>query len=53
MGTHATDADVRHLNWFEEKVGARVKEKIVLTTGEHAYRRPKDRVLVIPAALFA
>ena len=46
-----TDHDVRHLNWLEEKVGKRVKEKIVLTTGEKAYRR-KDRVLVIPAALF-
>ena len=45
------DEDVRHLNWFEEKVGDRVKEKIILTTGERAFRR-KDRVLVIPAALF-
>jgi predicted AAA+ superfamily ATPase len=46
------DSDVRHLNWFEEKIGDRIKEKIILTTGSHAYRRPKDRVLVIPAALF-
>lgn len=48
-----TDHDVRHLNWFEEKVGERVQEKIILTTGDRAYRRPQDRVLVIPAALFA
>ena len=51
IGSTVSDSDVRHLNWFEEKVGDRVKEKIVLTTGERAYRR-KDRVLVIPAALF-
>ncbi|MCL2324026.1 MAG: DUF4143 domain-containing protein [Actinomycetia bacterium] len=52
MGPSVTDEDVRHLNWFAEKVGDRVKEKIVLTTGERAYRRPVDRVLVVPAALF-
>jgi len=45
------DEDVRHLNWFEEKIGKRIKEKIILTTGERAYRRPQDGVLVIPAAL--
>jgi len=52
IGATVNDDDVRHLNWFEEKVGARVKEKIILTTGDKAYRR-KDRVLVIPAALLA
>ena len=51
MAAYITDTDVRHLNWFEEKVGTRVKEKIILTTGDRAYRRP-DRVLVVPAALF-
>jgi len=52
MAAAITDADVKHLNWFEERVGDRVKEKIILYTGERAYRRPADRVLVIPAALF-
>jgi predicted AAA+ superfamily ATPase len=52
IGATVSDEDVRHLNWFEGKVGNRVKEKIILTTGDRAYRR-KDRVLVIPAALFA
>ncbi|MCL2654999.1 MAG: DUF4143 domain-containing protein [Coriobacteriia bacterium] len=47
-----TDADVKHLNWFEDQVGDRVAEKIILYTGERAYRRPTDHVLVIPAALF-
>jgi len=52
MASAITDSDVRHLNWFESQVGDRVKEKIMLTTGDRAYRRTKDRVLVIPAALF-
>jgi len=51
-GAVVTDDDVKHLNSFAEKVGDRVKEKVILTTGDKAYRR-KDRVLVIPAALFA
>ena len=52
MAQTVSDEDVAHLNWFEEKIGDRVMEKIILTTGTRAYRR-KDRVLVIPAALFA
>jgi len=51
MGTSVDNDDVRHLNWFEEKLGNRVKEKIILTTGNRCYRR-KDGVLVIPAVLF-
>ena len=51
MSASVTDEDVENLNWFAEEVGTRVKEKIVLTTGEWAYRRI-DGVLVIPAALF-
>lgn len=51
MAASISDEDVEHLNWFAEKVGDRVKEKIVLTTGDRAYRR-LDGVLVIPAALF-
>ncbi|MCL2526050.1 MAG: DUF4143 domain-containing protein [Coriobacteriia bacterium] len=51
LGSSVSSDDVRHLNWFEEKLGNRVKEKIVLTTGDRAYRR-QDGVLVVPAALF-
>ena len=51
MGATVSGEDVRHLNWFEEMLGDRVMEKIILTTGDQTYRR-KDRVLVIPAALF-
>ncbi len=44
------DSDVRHLNWLAEKVGDRLVNRVVITTGETAYRRP-DGVAVIPLAL--
>ncbi|KQB86253.1 hypothetical protein Clow_01172 [Corynebacterium lowii] len=44
------DHDVRHLNWLEEKLGERVADKVIITTGKHAYRRP-DGVAVVPLAL--
>jgi len=50
LGTSVSNDDVRHLNWFEGTLGSRVKEKIILTTGNRAYRR-NDDVLVVPAAL--
>ena len=52
MSSTVSSEDVSHLNWFAEKVGERVQEKIILTTGDTAYRR-KDGVLVVPAALFS
>ena len=45
-----TDKDVRHLNWLEEQIGDRLADKVVVNTGEYAYRRP-DGVAVIPLAL--
>jgi hypothetical protein len=44
------DKDVRHLNWLHSAVGDRLADRIVITTGEFAYRR-KDGVAVIPLAL--
>ncbi|HZJ28905.1 MAG TPA: hypothetical protein VFD37_02830 [Solirubrobacterales bacterium] len=44
------DGDVRHLNWLHEQLGERVLDRIVINTGELAYRR-KDGVAVIPLAL--
>lgn len=44
------DADVRHLNWLQDQLGERVVDKIVINTGEFAYRRD-DGVAVIPLAL--
>ncbi len=44
------DRDVRHLNWLKDELGARMVERVVVTTGQYAYRR-KDGVAVIPLAL--
>ena len=42
------DADVRYLHWL----GERLVDKVVVTTGEYAYRR-NDGVAVIPLGLLA
>ena len=44
------DRDVRHLNWLRDELGERVVERVLITTGPHAYRRP-DGVAVIPLSL--
>ncbi|ACZ32055.1 ATPase (AAA+ superfamily)-like protein [Xylanimonas cellulosilytica DSM 15894] len=45
-----TAKDVRHLNWLDDTLGDRLADKVIVTTGERAYRRP-DGVAVIPLAL--
>ena len=42
--------DVRHLNWLKDALGDRVADRVVVTTGPHAYRRA-DGVAVVPLAL--
>ncbi|WP_105565918.1 ATP-binding protein [Microbacterium halophytorum] len=42
--------DVKHLNWLHRQIGDRLADKLVVTTGPHAYRR-EDGVAVVPAAL--
>lgn len=44
------DADVRHLTWLRDQMPADVVELLVITTGQHAYRRP-DGVAVVPLGL--
>lgn len=44
------DDDVRHLNWLEGTIGDRLLDKVVLSTGPQAYRRP-DGVAVVPLSL--
>jgi predicted AAA+ superfamily ATPase len=43
------DDDVKHLRWLSERVGDDLLDAIVITAGEHAYRRP-DGIGVVPAA---
>jgi predicted AAA+ superfamily ATPase len=44
------DADVKHLRWLRDKLGARVLDEVILTTGPQAYRR-EDGIAVVPLAL--
>jgi predicted AAA+ superfamily ATPase len=44
------DADARHLNWLAGELGDGLLDRIILSTGPRAYRRP-DGVGVIPLAL--
>ena len=44
------DADVRHLTWLQQRLGDELLDAIVVTTGQHAYRRP-DGIGVVPLAL--
>jgi predicted AAA+ superfamily ATPase len=46
-----TDSDTNHLRWLKKNYPAELMESIVITTGQYVYRREKDGVLVIPAAL--
>jgi len=44
------EADVKHLNWLKQRIGDRLVDAAVITTGPEAYRRT-DGVAVIPAGL--
>lgn len=43
-------ADVKHLNGLRTQLGERLTDRVVISTGTYAYRRP-DGVAVIPLAL--
>ncbi len=45
-----SDHDVRHLNWLQTQLGDRLAARVIVNTGEFAYRRP-DGVLVVPLSL--
>lgn len=50
LSESVSDRDVRHLNWLHHQIGDRVADRVVITTGANAYRRP-DGVAVVPLAL--
>ena len=50
LGASVGDDDVRHLLWLGDQIGDRLVDKVVITTGDTAYRR-RDGVAVIPLAL--
>lgn len=44
------DDDGRHLRWLRDRIGDRLIDAVIVTTGPEAYRRP-DGIAVVPAAL--
>ncbi|WP_211229566.1 ATP-binding protein [Nakamurella lactea] len=50
LSESVSDKDVRHLNWLQRQLGDRLADRVLITTGKDAYRRP-DGVAVIPLAL--
>jgi predicted AAA+ superfamily ATPase len=46
----ANDRDVRHLLWMRDQLGDDFLDGVVLTTGQHAFRR-HDGIAVVPLAL--
>jgi hypothetical protein len=50
LSATVTVADVKHLVWLREQLGDQLVDSAVLTTGEHAYRRP-DGIAVVPLGL--
>ena len=45
-----SDGDVKHLTWLKERLGDRVLDRVIITTGPEAYRR-NDDIAVVPLAL--
>lgn len=45
-----TDHDVRHLDWLAGEIGDELLDRVVISTGQSAYRR-RDGIAVVPAAL--
>lgn len=50
LGRSVSDSDVRHLHWLRARLGGRLLDAAVVTTGSDAYRRT-DGIAVVPAAL--
>jgi predicted AAA+ superfamily ATPase len=50
LARNASDGDGRHLTWLRDKLGDRVLDRVILTTGPAAYRR-RDGIAVVPLAL--
>lgn len=48
---NVTEEDVKHLRWLGGEIGEELLDAVVVTPGQFAYRRPSDRIAVIPAAM--
>lgn len=52
LANTVTDRDVRHLQWFTQRMGNSLLDAIIINTGPNAYRR-SDGVGVVPLGLLA
>lgn len=50
LNSRVSDSAVRHLRWLSGQIGDDLLDAVIITTGEHAYRR-QDGIAVVPAAL--
>lgn len=50
LASAVSDSDVKDLNWLAGILGQRLTDRVIITTGSHAYRR-RDGVAVVPLAL--
>lgn len=50
LATTVSENDLKHLHWLGEQIGKRLVERIVITTGQFAFRRP-DGIAIVPLAL--
>jgi hypothetical protein len=50
LASAITSHDSKHLRWLESEIGDALIDRVILNTGEYAYRS-KDGTAVIPLAL--
>jgi len=50
LARSVSSEDAKHLAWLKQKLGDRVLDQVILTTGPQAYRRA-DGIAVVPLAL--
>jgi hypothetical protein len=50
LARDVSSVDAKHLRWLKEKLGDRVLDQVIITTGPNAYRR-EDGIAVVPLAL--
>jgi predicted AAA+ superfamily ATPase len=50
LARNVSSDDAKHLTWLKQKLGDRVLDQIIITTGPNAYRR-EDGIAVVPLVL--
>lgn len=50
LASAISPGDVKHLNWLRDQIGDRLADRVVVYTGQYAYRQ-HDGVAIVPLAL--